>query len=91
MKTELTIDTHKSVGPYNDVYDHPMLIFIQQVEDGESSGHGPDITESLWTCLSCGYTDTDIRSFAHEECDREKNRVNQTMREFVHEHGYPDE
>ena len=91
MKEEITVDEHKSVGPYTDMYGHGPVIFIQKLEDNEESpGHGPDITESLWTCLDCGYTSDDRRLFLHKECDRENNRVNQTMREYLEENDYPD-
>lgn len=90
MKTETTIDSYKSVGPHKRVYDHPMVLSIQELEDNEESpGHGPDITESLWVCLDCGFTSDDPRMFAHRDCGREYNRINQTMREYLEESEYP--
>ena len=90
MKSEITVDTHKSVGPMTNMYEHGPVIFIQQLEDNDNSSRGPDITESLWVCLDCGYTDSDQRSLLHEECNREDNRVNQTMREYLEENEYPE-
>lgn len=82
MEVPLTVNTHKSVGPYKDLYGHGPVIFIQEKE-GE--GQSMDITESLFTCLDCGWTDSDVTTFAHEECNREDNRVNSTVRERVGE------
>ena len=90
MKIEITTDTNKSVGPMTDMYGHGPVIFIQELEDNDDSpGHGPDITESLWVCLDCGYTCDDQKMLLHEECNREDNRVNQTMREYLEENDYP--
>jgi len=91
MKKEITIDTKKSVGPIADMYGHGPVIFIQEiVENRESLGHGPEIAESIWICLDCGYTCDDRRMFMHQECNREDNRANQTMREHLEENGYPE-
>jgi len=81
MKTEITVNTHKSVGPFFDVYDHEMVIFIQELEENERRSSGKEITEQVWVCLDCGWTDSDKRTFAHEDCNREDNEVNTTLRE----------
>lgn len=82
MEDTVTTQTHRSVGPMKELYEHGPVIFIQERE-GERQDM--DITESLWVCLDCGWTDADRRSFAHEECNREDNRVNVTVREKVEE------
>jgi hypothetical protein len=87
MKEEITVSTHKSVGPFTDVYDHAPVIFIQE-GGGEN---GLEISESLWVCLDCGFTDIDRAGFTHEECSREDNQVNQTLREYLEENEYPEQ
>lgn len=83
MKQEITTDKHKSVAPYTNIYGHGPVIFIQEYEDRE-------IVESIFTCFDCGYTSTDQKGFVYENCERENNRVNQTMRELIEENEYPE-
>jgi hypothetical protein len=75
---EITTNTHKSVGPFTELYGHGPVIFIRGNAD-----------ENLWVCLDCGWTDTDERTLSVVECDRSENRVNQNMREFLEENEYP--
>lgn len=84
MKEEITTNTHKSVGPYTDLYGHGPVIFIQEWEDG-------NVVENLWVCLDCGWTDTDKQTLSVVECDRSENRANQNMREFLEENDYPEQ
>jgi hypothetical protein len=83
MKESITVNEHKSVGPYQNVFGHGPVIFIQTM--GERH-----IDEQLWTCLDCGYTTEDNRAFLHEECERKRNPVNTTFREFLEENEYPN-
>lgn len=83
MKEEITVGEYKSVGPMFNRYGHEPLIFIQKYDEDDDT----NIEESLWVCLDCGYTDTNIRTFAHKECDCERNRVNKTFREEIEENG----
>ena len=85
MREEITINEHKSVGPYTDMYGHGPVIFIQDIVDDRH------IDEQLWTCLDCGYTTNDNRAFLHEECVRNRNQANMTMREYLEENDYPEE
>ena len=82
MKEEITVNEHKSVGPYPNMYDHGPVLFIQDWKKGHD-------TEELWTCLDCGYTTNDNRAFLHVECERSCNHANQTMREFLAANDYP--
>lgn len=83
MKIEMTVDENLAVGPYTDMYGHGPVISIQKREEQE-------IEECRWVCLDCGYSCIDSRILLHEDCEREKNQVNQTMRELVEEEGYPE-
>lgn len=79
METNITVSTHKSVGPIQNLYDHGLTIFIQE-RSGE--GVGMEITEGLWVCLDCGFTDMESQAFMHEDCERGDNQVNVTVREL---------
>jgi hypothetical protein len=69
---DVGVDRHYGVGPYTDVYDHgPVTVFVDDPEDGHLFA----------ACLDCGYVADDIRRFAHEDCSRDANRINQTWRE----------
>jgi hypothetical protein len=83
MIGEITTNKHKTVGPYANLHGHGPVIFIQEIE-------GRKITETIFTCLDCGYTSGDQRQFRFEDCKRENNSVNQTMRELIEEEGYPE-
>jgi RecJ-like exonuclease len=83
MKEGITVNEHKSVGPCVDIFGHGPVIVIQRHENKH-------IDEQLWSCLDCGYTVKDNRAFLHEECNRERNPVNQTFREYLEENEYPD-
>lgn len=85
MKTEIEIHNHNSVGPLYDFFDHGPVIFIQHVvERGEDEpGNGMRIEDSVFVCLDCGYTGMERRDLAHADCEREKNPVNQTLREKI--------
>lgn len=75
---------HNRVGPYTDIYDHGPVIVMQ---DGDPRDDG---TNTLFVCLDCGYTATDTRELLHPDCDREENRITQTLREHIEEDGFPD-
>lgn len=70
MKIEDAVDT----GEYN-----PVGLVPDQY------GHGPVLSIGhegvLWVCLDCGHATLDNRTFAHVECDRGHNPINQTLRE----------
>ena len=83
MKEEITVNEHKSVGPYTDLYGHGPVVVIQQIDHTR-------IDEQIWTCLDCGYTVEDNRAFMHEDCKRELNGINTTFREYLEENEYPD-
>jgi hypothetical protein len=83
MIREITTNEYKSVGPYSDLHGHGPVIFIQEYD-------GDGITESIFTCLDCGYTTGDRRQLRFADCGRENNSVNQTMRELIEEEGYPE-
>lgn len=71
MRTEIETDTHVAIGPLADTY-----------------GHGPlTIIGDIYACLDCGYVAADNRLFAHTECDREQNPINQSWREYLDAEG----
>jgi hypothetical protein len=82
MIIDIPVDEHYGVGPYTDVYDHgPVTIFVPPNQDGFLFA----------ACLDCGYVTEDIRTFLHEDCSREHNKINQTWRERLDKKGFPDE
>lgn len=57
----IQVGTRSRVAPVGPAYGHGALTGVASGDD------------SLYVCLDCGYIDTDIRVFAHEECDEESN------------------
>lgn len=73
MFFETEVNKHKDVGPYEDMYDHTLVMVIQDPDDRQ---------DTIFACLNCGYTHNDNRMFAHEECNRDDNGINETFSEF---------
>lgn len=80
IPTEIATRTRNAVGPIAQMYGHgPVTVIRENWVD-------PDQNEqTVFICLDCGYTATDNRLFAHEECNRDLNPITQTWRELLEE------
>lgn len=95
MEIQFPVDANLAVGPIPDMYGHGPVTVIQERTETEEPQSD---TASLFVCLDCGYTAHDNRLLAHENCDRKRNPITQTWREFLADedadtlpHAAPDE
>jgi hypothetical protein len=84
MEYSIPVDEHAAVGPLVDKYGHGPVTSIDFYYDSDSD------RETLRVCLDCGYVHADIRMFAHVNCDRMNNPINNTWRERLEEYPLPE-
>lgn len=71
---------HHGIGPYPNVGRHgPLTLITEDPKEGYDA----------IICLDCGYVTDDMRRFHVTDCERSKNRINQTWREYLDDEDFP--